>query len=216
MVKAVIFDLNGTVLADEYVYGGAFRKVLAHLGRKVDKTYPHIGGIGVEENWPRLISKYHIRTSRPYDELARMTQDAYLKDLPKVRVRSGFIKFVRDIRKKGIKTALATSNTWWIVDKVFERLNLEDFFDCVTTKEEVSFNKPSPDIFLVTADKLGIVPSECVVVEDSLAGIEAASAAGMKVVALAKDRSEKKSYEKVADLVINGFAEITLSKLNLL
>ena len=216
MVKAVIFDLNGTVLADEHIYGGAFRKVLAFLGRRVDKTYPHIGGIGVEENWPRLISKYHIKTSRSYDELARMTQDAYLGNLPKVRVKAGFIKFVSGIRKRGIKTALATSNSWWVVDKIFEKLNLGEYFDCITTREEISFNKPSPDIFLVTADKLGVIPSECVVIEDSLAGIEAASTAKMKVIALVKRGKEKKNYGNVANLIVDRFSEITLSKLNLL
>jgi HAD superfamily hydrolase (TIGR01509 family) len=216
MLKAVIFDLNGTVLADEYVYGGAFRKVLAYLGRKVDKNYPHIGGIGVEENWPRLISKYHIKTFHPYKELARMTQDAYLKNFTKVTLRSGFPEFVSALREKGIKTALATSNTWWVVDKVFEKLNLAGYFDSVTTKEEVPFNKPSPDIFLTAAKKIDVKPENCLVFEDSEAGIEAAKAADMKVVALAKNKEEERNYKKIADLVINSFKKVSLSRLELL
>jgi HAD superfamily hydrolase (TIGR01509 family) len=216
MVKAVIFDLNGTVLADEYIYGRAFGKVLSFLGRKIDKAYPQIAGIGVEENWPGLISKYHIKTSRPYDELARMTQEAYLTNISKVKIKAGFKNFIDILRKNKIKTALATSNTWWMVDKVFEKLNLSDYFDIVTTKEEVTFNKPSPDIFLLTAEKLGVKNNNCVVIEDSEAGIEAAKAAGMKAVALIKDNRDKKNIIKLADLVVANFKDINLAELNLI
>jgi HAD superfamily hydrolase (TIGR01509 family) len=216
MVKAVIFDLNGTVLADEYIYGRAFGKVLSFLGRKIDKAYPQIAGIGVEENWPGLISKYHIKTSRPYDELARMTQEAYLTNISKVKIKAGFKNFIDILRKNKIKTALATSNTWWMVNKVFEKLNLNDYFDIVTTKEEVTFNKPSPDIFLLTAEKLGVKNNNCVVIEDSEAGIEAAKAAGMKAVALIKDNRDKKNIIKMADLVVANFKDINLAELNLI
>src|SRR4030042_2898433 len=213
MVKAVLFDLNGTVLADEYIYGRAFGKVLSFLGRKTDKVYPQIAGIGVEENWPRLISKYHIKTSRSYDELARMTQETYLTNISKVKIKAGFKDFIDRLRKGNIKTALATSNTWCMVDKVFEKLNLGGYFDIVTTKEEVAFNKPSPDIFLITAEKLGVKNEDCVVIEDSEAGIEAAKAAGMKVVALTKNNKDQKYIKKSADLVVANFKEITLAKL---
>ena len=216
MVKAVIFDLNGTVLADEYIYGRAFGKVLSFLGRKVDKAYPQIAGIGVEENWPRLLSKYHIKTSRSPEELARMTQEAYLSNISKVKIKSNFKDFIGILRKNNIRTALATSNTWWMVDKVFEKLNLRGYFDIVTTKEEVVFNKPSPDIFLKTAEKLGLNNNDCVVIEDSGAGIEAAKAAGMRVIALIKENKDKKNMMKMADLVVASFKEITLVKLNLL
>lgn len=216
MVKAIIFDLNGTVLADEYIYGRAFGKILSFLGRKVDKAYPQIAGIGVEENWPRLISKYHIKTSRSMEELARMTQEAYLTNISKVKIKMGFTDFVERLRKNNIKTALATSNTWWMVDKVFEKLNLSRYFDIVTTKEEVTFNKPSPDIFLITAEKLGVKNDDCVVVEDSEAGIEAAKAAGMKVVAFVKNNRDEKNIKKLADLVVANFKEINLVKLNLI
>src|SRR4030042_3886872 len=216
MLKAVIFDLNGTVLEDEYIYGRAFRKVLAYLGRKIDKGYPQIGGIGVEENWPRLISKYHIKTQRPHEELARMTQEAYLTNISKVKVKPGFKDLIKNLRKENIKCALATSNTWWMVERIFEKINLKECFDVVTTKEEVAFNKPSPDIFYHTADKLGVGYDECVVIEDSEAGIEAAKAAGMKVIALIKDNRDKNNIIKLADLAVNNFKEITPAGLKLI
>jgi 16S rRNA pseudouridine516 synthase len=212
-MQAVIFDLNGTVLEDEDIYGSAFRKVLEYLGKKVDEKYPQMGGIGVEENWPKLIAKYNIQTEKSYEELALMTQDFYIKDISKIKVRSGFTKLVDDLKEKGILVALATSNTWSMTDKVLSELNIEKYFDFITTKEEVEFNKPAPDIFLITADKLGVDPENCIVVEDSLAGVESAKDAGMKVVALTWNPETKDELKENADFTIESYNELTYTKI---
>jgi len=207
-ISAVIFDLDGTVLDNEDEYGAAFGKVLRSLGKHVDKKYPHTQGIGVKENWPLLLSKYHIKTKRTVEELARATQDAYLQMLSEVTVKDGFEKFVKALKESGIQVALATSNAWWIVDEVKGELSLEGIFDIVTTGEEVTYNKPDPDIFILTAEKLGVERKDCLVIEDSRAGIEAAHRAGMKVVAISRDAEHARSL-KEADLVIKGFRQLT-------
>lgn len=207
-ISAVIFDLDGTVLDNEDEYGAAFRKVLRSLGKHVDKKYPHTSGIGIKENWPLLLSKYHIKTKRTMEELARTTQEAYLQMLPHVNVKKGFEEFVRVLKESGIQVALATSNAWWIVDEIKGELNLEGIFDVVTTAEEVAYNKPDPDIFILTAEKLGVERQDCLVIEDSQAGVEAAHRAGMKVVAISRDAEYAKSL-KEADLVIRGFRQLT-------
>lgn len=208
IISAVIFDLDGTVLDNEDEYGAAFRKVLRSLGKHVDKKYPHTSGIGIKENWPLLLSKYHIKTKRTMEELARATQEAYLQMLSYVNVKKGFEEFVRGLKESGIKVALATSNAWWIVDEIKGELNLEGIFDVVTTAEEVAYNKPDPDIFILTAEKLGLTPQDCLVIEDSQAGVEAAHRAGMKVAAISRDAAHAKSL-KEADLVIRGFRQLT-------
>ena len=212
-ISAVIFDLDGTVLGNEDEYGAAFGKVLRSLGKHVDKKYPHTQGIGVKENWPLLLSKYHIKTKRTMEELARATQDAYLQKLSEVNVKDGFEKFVKALKVLGIQVALATSNAWWIVNEIKGELSIEGMFDVVTTGEEVAYNKPDPDIFILTAEKLGLAPQDCLVIEDSRAGIEAAHRAGMKVVAISRDAEHAKSL-KEADLVIKGFRLLTPSVLS--
>ena len=196
-------------MEDEYVYGSAFRKVLAFLGKKVDKKYPQVGGIGVEENWPGLLSKYHIKTSETTDELARLTQEYYIKHLSRVKLRKGFTKLISSLRDSGMKTALATSNTWWLVDNVFAVFRIAKYFDVVTTKEEVTFNKPSPDIYLLTAKKLGIKPLNCLVVEDSVAGLTAARDAGMRTVAIVWDGKNVLTLKKYSDLSLKDFTELS-------
>ena len=205
--SAVIFDLDGTVLDNEDEYGASFKKVLESLGAKDVSDFPHVRGIGVKENWPGLVEKYDIKTDKPSEVLARLTQEEYLKQIESVTIKDGLREFVDSLKEKGIKTALATSNDRWIVDKIFEKLRLDSFFDMVTTGEEARLKKPEPDLFLVTADKLGVTPSECLVIEDAASGIAAAHSAGMKAVGLAGEPERKKEL-KEADIIVEGYPEM--------
>ena len=207
-ISAVIFDLDGTVLDNEDEYGAAFRTILRLLGKKVDKKYPHIGGIGVKENWPRLLAKYKIKTKKTFEELTLETQNEYLKRIGEVTLKKGFENFAVDLKNSGISCALATSNAWWIVDAISEIHPLSHFFDTITTGEEVDFKKPDPDLFLLTAQKLGMESSECLVIEDSNAGIEAAHRAGMKAIGIYRDRNHAQEL-KEADLLIRNFYELS-------
>ena len=211
-LSAIIFDLDGTVLADEDEYGEAFNRVLRKFGIETGSEYPHIAGIGVEENWTVFLKKFKIKTDETIADLSRQTQEEYVKLLPKVKLKTGFKKFINEVHKNNIVTALATSNTWAVVEKVLDQFNIKDFFDGVTTGEEVGAKKPSPQIFTITADKIGMDSSNCLVIEDSEAGVEAAHAAGMKVVGIARDGEHKKNL-KQADLVIENFTELSLEKL---
>ena len=207
--SAVIFDLDGTVIADEDEYGEAFGKVLKGLGVKVSSEYPHTGGIGVKENWPLLLKKYKIKTEKSIEELTKETQDAYLATLSQVEVKPGFQDFVGELKKEGILTALATSNAWWMTETILEKLDLEKFFDCITTGEEVAFKKPDPDIFLITADKVGVEREDCVVIEDSRAGVQAAHKAGMKVIGVFRNKSHSEEL-KEADLLVEDFRHLSI------
>ena len=212
MIQAVIFDLNGTVLSDEDEYGKAFKEVLASLGVKVNEDYPHTSGIGVEENWEILIEKHNIETKKTKNELAHATQSEYLKLIDEIEFKKGFASFISELRDNDLRTALATSNTWEIVDKLSEKLDLVEYFDVITTREEVIFTKPDPQIFILTAKKLDLDPEECVVFEDSKAGIDAAILSGMKTVGVA--RNKKSAIElKKAGLIIYNYDDISVKDL---
>ena len=207
-ISAVIFDLDGTVLDNEDEYGLAFKKVLESLGAEVKTDYPHVGGIGVKENWPGLLRKYHIKITKTVDELASATQQEYLRLLSKVKIKKGLGVFVKELKESGIKTALATSNDWYVLKKVFDTLLIEKFFDSVTAGNEVENKKPAPDLFLAAADKLDVAPEECLVIEDSASGVEAARRAGMKVIAIARDTTHAKELED-ADMVIKSYNQLS-------
>lgn len=205
---AVIFDLDGTVLDNEDEYGIAFKKMLEKLGKKVDSDFPHTQGIGMEENWKKLIPKYKIKTKKSTKELSKETQEVYLKMLPRVTLKEGVRSFIQEIKDSGVFVALATSSTWPMVEKVFDALDLEGIFDVMTTSEEVKFKKPDPEVFLLTAQKLGVDPENCLVIEDTEAGIKAAKDARMKVVAIARD-SKHAELLKEAKKVIYDYGELS-------
>lgn len=207
-ISAVIFDLNGTILEDEDEYGKAFNKILKSLGVDSKNDFPQEKGIGVKENWDRLLKKYAINTDKNSLVLTEETQNEYLKTIGEVTVRSGFDEFTEHLRDAGIEVALATSNTWEQTDKILAAANLDGVFETVTTCEEVAFTKPDPDIFILTADKLGLERGECLVIEDSPAGVEAARRAGMKVIAIESAGTDAESLDG-ADMVVEGFSEIT-------
>lgn len=207
-LSAVIFDLDGTILEDEDEYGKAFNKVLKSLGVNTGKEFPHDKGIGVKENWDNLIKKYSIKTDKTSYVLAKETQDAYLSLISEVTVRPGFDEFVENLKNGGAKIALATSNTWEQTDKILDTVNLQGIFDVIVTGDEVLYNKPDPDVFTLASDKLGIEErNECLVIEDSSAGVEAAKRAGMKVVAISTFDDGENLAD--ADIVVEGFFEIT-------
>jgi len=207
-LSAAIFDLDGTIISNEDEYGEAFKIILKRLGVDEKSEYPHLGGIGVAENWPIFIKKYSIKTSKSIEELATETQAEYIKLIPRVTLQEGFLELVEELRESHILLCLATSNTWAIVEKLYDHLGIESCFDSVTTGEEVLIKKPDPEIFLKAAEKIGVDPSECLVFEDSRAGVMAAKAAGMKVVGVVRDKEQKKFIIE-ADLLINNFDEVS-------
>lgn len=207
-ISAVIFDFNGTILEDEDEYGKAFNKILKSLGVDSKNEYPQEKGIGVKENWERLLKKYAINTDKNSSVLTEETQNEYLKMVGEVTVRAGFVEFAEHLRDAGVELALATSNTWEQTDKILAAANLDGVFETVTTCEEVLYNKPDPDIFILSADKLGLERGECLVIEDSPAGVEAARRAGMKVIAIESGGTDAESLSG-ADMVVEGFPEIT-------
>ncbi len=212
-VKAVIFDMDGTVVADEMVYGGAFKEILEGMGAKDVPDYPQTGGIGVAENWPLLISKYKIETDRTVEELVAKTHKKYLDNINKISIKKGFLEFALVLKENGTQIALATSSVRDIADAVLKQLDLESFFDFVTAGDDVAHKKPSPEIFVLTADKMGVDPNECVVFEDSASGIEAARAAGMKTVGIYRDKKHKKTLNEVG-MLVKDYTNFGLHMLN--
>lgn len=207
IISAVIFDLDGTILEDEDEYGKAFNKVLKSLGVDSSSNAPQIRGIGVKENWIKFIEKYGIKTEKTPEILAKETYDAYTELVTCVTVRVGFDDFAEKLKESGVKIALATSSTWEETDRILDLVNLQGIFDEITTIDEVVYGKPDPDLFTITADKLGVERGECLVIEDASSGIEAARRAGMKVVAISSD--DNLGDLSKADLVVEGFSEIT-------
>lgn len=212
--SAVIFDLNGTVLDDEKAYGEAFSDVLKKHGAKNVSNFPQVLGIGLELNMVCFKKQYGILED--VNMLVHEVQDAYHSRFSEIEVRPGFFELHGALKNEGKLIALATSNDWWIVEDILDDLKLHECFDAIVTREEVAEAKPSSDLFLLAARKLGVENyNECIVFEDSQAGIQAAKSADMLVIGVL-DGFTKREELKKADLIIDGFEEVSLNVLEVL
>jgi HAD superfamily hydrolase (TIGR01509 family) len=128
---------------------------------------------------------------------------------PHMKPLNGLVPFLTALKQNGIKTAVATSAPEGNVDLILNGLSLKCFFDTVINESMVTRSKPDPEIYLLTAQKLGVSPSECVVFEDSLAGTKAALDAGCKVVALITTLPASK--HKYYHHLITDFDEISVN-----
>ena len=120
---------------------------------------------------------------------------------------AGLVGFIRDLKKHGMKLAVGSSGNTDNVNFVLEHLGIEDCFDAVANGDMITRGKPDPEVFLLAARLLGLPASECVVIEDSFAGIDAARAAGAAVIALATSNA----MESLRDYDVAAYDFTTLS-----
>ena len=206
MIQAVIFDLDGTVLLNEGDWERAFRKVIENNNFTVGTGTVHEPGAGMRSNWKR-----YVTDEADIARLSRETREAYwaiVGDPGNLRVREGLEDMVEWVKSRGWLTALATSSNWDVVEQELEALSLHLAFDVTTTGEEVDRPKPDPEIFLWTAQKLGVEPENCVVIEDAIVGITAAVQAGMKTIGMVSDYvSEEEIMDLGAGLAASDLAQ---------
>jgi len=207
IVRAAIFDLDGTIIDSEEQWGKAYSKVFKSLGADVNENESHIFGASVEYNLKNQISKHNIKTAKTIEELETQTFIEFQKLISEITLNDGVIPLMENLRESGVPLALATSTNWDRADRILKEFDLANFFEDVTTVEEIVNPKPAPDIYLVAAEKLGVDESDCLVFEDSPSGVTAAKEAGMKVIAI-DPTGENKELES-ADLVIGQFSEAT-------
>ena len=182
MIKAVIFDLDGVLVTTDELHFSAWKQLADELNITGFTRADNARQRGVS----RMASLEVVleKTDKKFSDeektaLAEKKNDMYVKSLEsldKSAVLDGVFDFITYLRNNGIRTAVgsASKNTPVILGKT----NLADKFDAVSCGLDTQKSKPDPEVFLIAAKKLGIAPSECVVIEDSDAGIEAAKAGG--------------------------------------
>ena len=120
----------------------------------------------------------------------------------------GLYDAVRLFRSRGWKLALASSSAMPLIDTVMDRLDLRRCFDGMYSAEDESHGKPHPDVYLTAARKLGTPPETCLAIEDSIAGVAAAKAAGMKCIAVPLTELREDSRYRIADIIIDSLVDI--------
>lgn len=151
---------------------------------------------------PNRITELSLRKEELYRELIRHD---HIQPLP------GVIRWLEALREAGVPCAIASSTPRQNLECVIDLLKLRPFFAATVTADDVSHGKPHPEVFLKAAVRLQVSPDQCVVFEDAHVGIEAARAAGMKVVAVATTHPAETLAD--ADRVIHRLDELTTAGL---
>ena len=167
-------------------------------------------GIGARDNIKRVYQKAGIALDQDGLEKLNGERDAlYLQVMEETGIRTlpGAKELIDALLVQKIPIALASSTNSAVLEKILPKIGLERAFDAVVGGDQVQNGKPAPDIFLMAAKKLGVFPEDCVVIEDANAGVQAAKAAGLKVVMLRNDRIMQRKEK--ADAFFDSLMAVT-------
>lgn len=184
MIEGVIFDLDGVLVSTDELHYKAWKKLAQELGitnfRREDNERQR--GVSRMESLEIVLAKGEkIYTEEEKEEFAKRKNNYYkemLKELDRTAVLPGTDETIALLKKYDILLAVGSASR--NAPDILERIGLLPHMDKVSCGLDTTRSKPDPEVFLVAAEKLGLSPENCLVVEDSAAGIQAAKAAGMK------------------------------------
>jgi HAD superfamily hydrolase (TIGR01509 family) len=209
MVDAVIFDLDGVLIDSESVWDEARRAVVADNGGSWTETATRaMQGMSSPE-WSRYLHD-ELGVSLDPGEISRQVVErmlaAYEREVP---LLPGAVQAVRRLAERW-PLGLASSSNRPVIDAVLESAGLTGCFSATVSGDEVARGKPSPDVYLAAAGKLGVAPERAAAVEDSSNGLRAGAAAGMLVIAVPnRDFPPTDDSLALASLVVESVGELT-------
>lgn len=209
-VKAVIFDLDGTLVDSMWMWPDIDIGFLKDRGFLCPpELEKEVEGMSFSETAAHFKKRFGLKETE--EEIKQiwmeMSIDKYRSQVP---LKPGAGEFLDHLSDRNILMGIATSNGREMVDAVIDSLGIGKYFKVIATSCEVAEGKPSPDIYLKVAGELSVKPCECLVFEDVPAGILAGKRAGMKVCAIEDDFSRHMEAEKreLADYYIRDYFDI--------
>lgn len=208
-IEAIIFDAEGVVVNTEKLWDESQELLLGKRGLSYDRDYlkPKMAGQTLLQG-AELMVKYYGLNENPKDialERKVIIDNLFEGPIPFIE---GFEPFIHWVSASNLKKSVATAMNKHLMVKVENQLNLRQYFmEHIYFIEDVgNRSKPEPDVFLHAAEKLGVDPEKCVVIEDAPHGIEAAHRAGMTSIGIVTTFT--KDHLKHADFTGNDFTEI--------
>lgn len=184
MIKAVLFDMDGTVFDTEVIYRRCWFRAAKDVGfdEDIDLFLQRVCGLNQTDMTAFVYRTYG--EDAPFEALWGRWLECVDEEMACgiLPFKAGAPEIFAEMKKRGIKIALVTSSGQKTVAQYLQMSGLEGVFDVVLTGESVTHGKPHPEVFLIAAERLGVAPAHCVVVEDSPNGVRAGHAAKMFTV----------------------------------
>lgn len=202
---AAIFDMDGVVVDTVHMHFNAWKRMFEEHGKKFtfEDYKTRVDGI------PRRDGARAILPELSDEELGKacdIKQGYFLEMLDKEKVPAypGTVSLIKAIRGSGRKAALISSSK--NLPRIIKSAGVEDIWDVIVNGTEVKRGKPDPMVFLLAAERLGMPPAKCVVIEDAVQGVEAARRGGMKCIGI--DRHGDPARLSGADVIVKDLSEL--------
>lgn len=205
-LNAIIFDMDGVVVDSEPVHERAFREIFEAMGyaKTHGMDFQTYYGRSDRSLWVDFVAKHH--PPQPIEELIAWKQRRFIELLKETQPMFDAVEGLLEKLSRRFQLAIASGSNHRVIDEVLAMRDLRRFFPIVVSVQDVPRGKPAPDVFLRTAALLGVPPAACCVIEDAEAGVEAALAAGMRVIAITNSLPAEKLQR--ATHVVSTYEEI--------
>lgn len=216
MLQAALFDMDGVIVDNRDAHLRAFVEFAERHGipdLDAQTLLPWFGSTNAV-----IMGHLFGRDDIPAEEVDRLSREKeeIYRDLydPVMVPAHGLVELLKALRKAGVRIAVGSSAPKVNVDFVLDRCHIAQYFDAAASGSEITRSKPDPEVYLLAAKKLGVPPGNCVVFEDAFVGMDAARAAGAKVVAIASTFPRVMIEQKGDyDLLIDSFRDMTVDRL---
>ncbi len=213
MIRAIIFDFDGTVIDTETAWYIAFRDAYKEHG--VDLTlemYSLCIGTSLQAFNPYEYLVVNLHLPIDLDSFRQSVHERHATLMDAEKMRPGIMDYLNSARAKRLKIALASSSKLDWVEKFLEKLQIREYFDCIRTANDVEHVKPDPELYLQTLQCLGVTADEAIAIEDSPNGAKAAVAAGVHCVVVPNTITKLLEFERFSQMA-NSLTEIDFEDL---
>lgn len=209
--ETIIFDMDGVIVDSEPLHERAFRETFDEMGygQTHGMNFADYYGRSDRALWMDFIARH--QPPQPLHELIAWKQQRLIHWLRQLKPIFPPVQTLLEKLAPRYRLALASGSPHQVIDEVLTMQDLRRFFEVVVSVQDVPRGKPAPDVFLRTLELLATAPSQCWVIEDSAAGVEAALAAGLRVIAITNTLPKEKlahshhvvqTYEEIENLLL--------------
>ncbi|MBP0904087.1 HAD family hydrolase [Mariniflexile gromovii] len=214
MLKAVIFDMDGVIIDSEPMHHKAYHDMFNEVNISVSsELYESFTGQSTLNICKRLCAIFNLAESPEHlVSLKRKHYKRFFETNSDLSLIDGVEDLIKDYHCNGLKLVLGSSAAMTSINQIFDRFDLNQYFVAKLSGADLKESKPHPEIFINAVKASGFHAHECIVIEDSTNGIEAAKGAGVFCVGFDSFHSKNQDYSK-ADLVIKKFEEINFNNI---